>query len=182
MKIPLLPLPWPLPTAGVGADHSTCSWQSPNSALVEIAALPQMSVPSLTSHESAFFHCDLSLPSNNTMASEGGSAFCAPGVTTAGAVHLIPLRYSWPEATDAPANKHKVERSRMDIRLEKVAEEKQTCMFWFSLCQERIKISPDQGKQCLLVLGGFCIVTKMWCNGKTSVRLNYHDTTFPSFI
>src|SRR4051794_7662988 len=92
---PLLPRPWPSPLAGVGVDHSTCNWQSPNSPFVTMSPPPvTTSTPPSTFHGAgpsplAGFHLDRSLPSKSTTASEGGCPersceLSAPGVTTGG--------------------------------------------------------------------------------------------------
>src|SRR5437588_7126166 len=53
-----------------------------------------VATPSSTIHLSPFSQADRSFPSNSTIASEGGSAFVFPGVTTGGSCHLMPERYS----------------------------------------------------------------------------------------
>ncbi len=98
---PLLPRPWPWRVTGRGADHSMCSWQSPNACLVRIFPFPQIIAPSSTRQREAFSHAERSLPSNNTTASEGGPP-SRPGRTTAGSSHTIPLRYSSPAAGRLP--------------------------------------------------------------------------------
>jgi hypothetical protein len=93
---PLLPRSWPWPTAGVGADHSMCNWQSPKLCFVLMSLLPTTIAPFSTFHPAACSQADRSLPSNNTIASDGGSAAVLPGVTTGGLGHLMPGMYSWP--------------------------------------------------------------------------------------
>src|SRR5437867_6251990 len=98
---PLLPRPWLSPSTFDGAAHSTCNWQSPNFSFVRI--IPDFGThsiaPSLTIHlvgtptPSSDSHFDRSLPSNRTIASDGGFPGCAtelnvPGVTTAGCGRL----------------------------------------------------------------------------------------------
>src|SRR3954463_737858 len=74
-----------------------CNWQSPKLSFVLISPWPTIATPSSTFQFSPFSHFDKSLPSNRTVASDGGSAFVFPGVTTGGSSHSIPDMYSWPE-------------------------------------------------------------------------------------
>src|SRR4051812_6727363 len=68
-----------------------------------MSPLPTVAMPSFTFHLSPFFQAERSLPSNRMMASDGGSAFVLPGVTTGGSGHLSPDRYSpyWARALSA---------------------------------------------------------------------------------
>src|SRR4051794_19125910 len=92
---PLLPRPWLVPLGGVGAAHSTWSWQSPYGSFVTMSPdLPTTtSSPFSTFHPASSplvpCHFDRSFPSNSTTASEGGRPGCCgvlsvPGVTTLG--------------------------------------------------------------------------------------------------
>src|SRR6185312_11953654 len=102
---PLLPRPWPVPVAGTGADHSTCSWQSPKLCLVVMSVSFTVATPSFTIHLSPFSQAERSLPSNRMMASDGGAPHVLPGVTIGGSSHFIPLRYSLWAAQGAEANR-----------------------------------------------------------------------------
>src|SRR5205809_2998884 len=90
---PLLPRPCPSPLTTDGAAHSTCSWQSPNSSFEKI---PPCGVVSITPSSNFHFgsglrsprNLDKSLPSNNTIASEGGPP-TGPGSTTGGSWSVL---------------------------------------------------------------------------------------------
>src|SRR3954451_15836277 len=91
---PLLPRPWLVPVAGVGEDHSTCSWQSPKLCLDVMSVSFTMATPSFTIHLSPFSQAERSLPSNRMIASEGGAPHVLPGFTIGGSSHFMPLKYS----------------------------------------------------------------------------------------
>src|SRR5512143_3075881 len=91
---PLLPRSWLSPLGGVGARHSMWSCTSPNACLVAIEPVPATTsmCPSATSQRAGRFALSADrqawsdLPSNNTIASEGGGAEAlnGPGSTTGG--------------------------------------------------------------------------------------------------
>src|SRR5687768_650442 len=91
--MPLLPRPWPFPETFSGEAHSTCSWQSPNDCFDVTPPPRTVAKPSFTSHFSPPCQADMLLPSNSTIASDGGPPG-GPGSTTFGSGQTLPLRYS----------------------------------------------------------------------------------------
>src|SRR4029453_11888713 len=90
-KTPLLPRPFPSPFTSEGVAHSIWSCALPNPSFVWMPPLPGATVrtPSATLHGAgalplSLTHCDRSLPSKSTMASDGGAPGVAPGVTIGG--------------------------------------------------------------------------------------------------
>src|SRR4051812_6600216 len=110
---PLFPRPWPLPMAGTGADHSTCSWQSPKLCLVVMSVSLTVATPSFTIHLSPFSHAERSLPSKRIIASEGGAPHVLPGLTIGGSSHFMPLKYSLWAALGAVANRAAPNRRKL---------------------------------------------------------------------
>ena len=94
--MPLLPRPWSLPLTILGEANSTCSWQSPKGCLVSIRLTAVVPPSSSTFHLSALFQASKFLPSNSTMASEGGP-LSVPGVMSLGIGQILPSskRLSW---------------------------------------------------------------------------------------
>src|SRR2546426_1059790 len=90
-----MPRSWPVPLGGDGDDHSTCNWQSPNSALVLMAPVPAAttiapdSIFQPAGCPRSVCHLDRSVPLNSTTESDGGapgvwSVLKLPGVTIVG--------------------------------------------------------------------------------------------------
>src|SRR5438876_958150 len=81
---------FPRPRTSFGEAHSTCSWQSPNVCLVEMADL-EIASPLSMVHLSPPFHADRSLPSKSTTASPGGGMQTAAASTRGGSAQTMPL-------------------------------------------------------------------------------------------
>src|SRR5690606_5496642 len=91
-QMPLLPRSCEVLAGVLGEANSRWSWTSPKLCLLTSAFSPlpsargtEVAAPSLTVHGVVCFcHASSDVPSNRTIASEGGAPGTVPGVTTVG--------------------------------------------------------------------------------------------------